>query len=87
MSWPNKDLSLKILKWAHESLVARFIVLHIPTYHHNVVGRQLALNYIRTPTTHYFLESSGQVVLNALGVVLLAFCLKKERKERLHEEL
>ena len=36
------------------------MVLHILVDHQNVVGRRLVLNYIRTPHTHYYLESSGR---------------------------
>ena len=37
-----------------------FMTLHILADHENVVGWQLVPNYIRTPSTHYYLESSGQ---------------------------
>jgi hypothetical protein len=34
--------------------------LHILVDHHNVVGWRLVIIYMRTPSTHYYLESSGQ---------------------------
>ena len=38
-----------------------FTTLHILAYHHNVIGWQLVLNYMRRPPTNYYLESSGGV--------------------------
>ena len=38
-----------------------FPTLHILADQQNVVGWRLALKYMGTPMTHYFLESSGQV--------------------------
>ena len=35
------------------------MTLHILVDHHNVVGWQLVLNYMRTPLAHYYLEYSG----------------------------
>jgi hypothetical protein len=35
------------------------MVLHILADYHNVVGWQLVLNYMQTPPTHYYLDSSG----------------------------
>ena len=35
--------------------------LHILVGHQNVVGWQLVFIYMRTPPTHYYIESSGQV--------------------------
>ena len=35
--------------------------LHILVDRQNVVGWQLALEYVRTTPTHYFLESGGRV--------------------------
>jgi hypothetical protein len=43
----------------HESLAAHSTALHILGDHHIVVGWVLALKYMRTTPTHYFLESSG----------------------------
>ena len=37
------------------------MALRILAYCQNVVGWQLALNYMRTPPTHYYLEYGGQV--------------------------
>ena len=37
------------------------MALQIIADHQNVVGGRLALNYMRTPSTHCYLESSGQV--------------------------
>ena len=34
--------------------------LYILVDHHNVVGWRLVLNYMQTPPTHYYLESSGK---------------------------
>ena len=34
--------------------------LHILANRQNVVGWRLVLNYMQTPPTHYYLESSGQ---------------------------
>ena len=34
--------------------------LHILAGRHNVVGWQLVLNFMETPPTHYYLDSSGQ---------------------------
>ena len=38
-----------------------FMALHILVEHHNVVGWRDVLNYMRTPPTVYYLESTGQV--------------------------
>ena len=35
------------------------IALHILAYYQSVVGWQLVLNYMWTPQTHFYLESSG----------------------------
>ena len=37
------------------------MALHILVDHHNVVSWRLVLIYMRTPPTHYYLESSGRV--------------------------
>jgi hypothetical protein len=36
------------------------MALHILVGHQNVVGWQLVLIYMRTPPTHYHLDSNGQ---------------------------
>ena len=41
-----------------EILVAHVHALHILADHQNLVGWQLVLNYMRTPPTHYLVESS-----------------------------
>ena len=56
--WAGLSLG-QVSVWVHGSLVA----LHILAYHHNVVGRQLVLNYMQTPPTQYFLEFSGQAAI------------------------
>ena len=35
------------------------MVLHILADCHNVVGWRLVLNYMQTPPTHHYLDSSG----------------------------
>ena len=37
------------------------ITLHILVGRQNVVGWQLEFIYVRTPPTHYYLESSGRM--------------------------
>ena len=46
---------LKIIQWLMST------THHILADHHNVVGWWLVLNYMRTPLTHYYLESSRRV--------------------------
>ena len=53
------------------------MAFHILTAHQNVVEWWLVLNYMRTPLTYYFLESSWKLILSS-ALVSLQFWTSKQ---------